>query len=307
VASDEREFIRWLSVQKRQQHDAVRTGIGDDMAVLCIGGQTILVSTDMLLDGVHFETAKHAPETIGYKAIACCLSDCAAMAVRPVAVCLSLAASPDYDEPMIKSLMQAAVDACEAFECELVGGDTTRWDQPLAIDVAVTAECYPDIAPVLRGNARLDDRLFVTGPLGGSRGGKHMTFVPRIAEAHLIAQTLGKRLHAMIDVSDGLAIDADRVAEASGVGVILDEAALEFVASSAARELAGANGRSVIERVLGDGEDFELLLAADVEDAEIDELHLTPVGVVAAGSGMSIRTPAGDVKPLTPTGYQHLR
>lgn len=305
MASDEREFIRWLSAQKRQHHDSVHTGIGDDMAVLRIGGQTVLVSTDMLLDGVHFETAKHAPETIGYKAIACCLSDCAAMAVRPVAVCLSLAASRGYSEPMIKTMMQAAVDACEAFECELVGGDTASWDHPLAIDVAVTAACYPDIAPVLRSNARVDDRLFVTGPLGGSSDGKHLTFVPRIAEAHLIAQTLGKRLHAMIDISDGLAIDADRIAEASGVGIVLDESALDRVASSAARELAGANGRSVIERVLGDGEDFELLLAADVEDAEMEELHLTPVGHVTQGSGLSIRTTAGDIKPLTPTGYQH--
>lgn len=305
--ASEREFIRWLSIQKRQHHDAVRTGIGDDMAVIQIGGQTMLFSTDMLLDGVHFETGKHAPEIIGYKAIASCLSDCAAMAVRPVAVCLSLAASSEYTETMIKTLMQAAVDACEAFESELVGGDTTRWDHPLAIDVAVIADCYPDVAPVLRGNARAEDRLFVTGPLGGSGGGKHMTFVPRIAEAHLIAQTLGKRLHAMIDITDGLAIDADRVAEASGVEVVLDEAALEQVASAAARELAGANGRSVIERVLGDGEDFELLLAADIEDSEADELHLTPVGFVATGSGLSIRSPEGDIKPLAPTGYQHFR
>lgn len=277
------------------------------MAVLNLGGQTLLVGTDMLLDGVHFDSGAHGPGVIGYKAVACCLSDCAAMAARPLACCLSVALPRGYSDEDLKALTQAAVDACEAFECELVGGDTTVWDHPLAVEVALTAAAYPDVRPILRSGAREGDGLYVTGSLGGSRSGKHLTFVPRIGEAHLIATTIGSRLHAMIDISDGLAIDADRIAEASGVMVVLDASQLDRVASAAARGLSRTNGRALIDRVLGDGEDFELLVAADIDASAADQLHLLPVGCVGAGSGVHLQTGGDPPRPLDPVGYQHLR
>jgi len=202
-----------------------------------------------------------------------------------------------------KRLWQGVAEIADDFELALVGGDTTRWDHPLVIDVAIVATCYPGIKPVQRDGAKLGDTVYVTGLLGGSGLGKHMAFVPRVAEAKALAIRLSGQLHAMMDISDGLSLDLWRMCQASNAGVCLEEAALERVASADARRAADRDGRTVLEHVLSDGEDFELLIASGAVLNETD-VPLYAVGTITE-SGFNLRHKDGHVVPLKPQGFTH--
>ncbi len=280
-------------------------GIGDDMAIIDLSFGRLLVSSDMLLDGVHFDTKRHGLSLIGRKAIACGLSDCAAMAVEPRAATVSVALPSGMSLVSAQTLLAGMRAIADEFNLALVGGDTTSWENSLAIDVAILATPYPGIEPVRRSGATTGDILFVTGQLGGSLLGRHLTFTPQVALARNIAEALGDRLHAMMDLSDGLALDLWRMCQASGTGATLEESRLEAVISPDARRAASADRRSPLDHALSDGEDFELLLAVDPEAS----LHgllppLQAVGTVIA-SGLCIVRPDGRTCPLEPKGYAH--
>ncbi|UCG15931.1 MAG: thiamine-monophosphate kinase [Phycisphaerales bacterium] len=303
----ELDFVRWLQRSQQKLRAWTKLAVGDDMAVLDIDGAAVLVTTDMLLDGVHFSTATHSLEAIGGKAVACSLSDCAAMAVRPLAAAVSVALNDRMGAADARRLVGAMRRAADAFDCDLVGGDTTRWSRPLAIDVCMIASPYPGIEPVRRGGARPGDALVVTGPLGGSLRGRHLTFTPRVREARRIAETLGPSLHALMDISDGLSLDVLRMCEASGTGALLEEEALDCVISEAAREAAAADGRSPLVHALHDGEDFELLAAVAPDaatPARLAELGLCRVGQVR-DSDLRLVDRGGRVRALEPRGYDH--
>jgi len=306
MALDELNFVTWLRARTNTAAPGV---IGDDMAVVEVAGAIALFSSDMLLDGRHFDTREHPYDAIGRKSVNSCLSDCAAMAVRPVAVTVSLALSTAMSEEQAKSLMDGALEAAGALDVTLAGGDTTRWNAPLAIDVAVVAEPYPEIEPVMRSGARPRDGLYVTGPLGGSRRSRHLSFTPRIREALALARLLAADLHAMIDVTDGLSLDLWRMCDASGAGAALDTALLEDVTSEAARTMSASDGITPLDHVLSDGEDFELLLAvADSGDpaarAEAAGLPLFRVGTVTE-QGLTLIDRHGHAAPLQPRGFVH--
>ena len=297
------------------------------MAMLDTPSGKWLMSSDMLLDGVHFDTKSQPLATIGRKAVACCLSDCAAMAVRPVAITVSIALPKNVSLDQAKELMGGMWAMAGEFETQIVGGDTTRWNHPLAIDVAIFAQPYDGIEPVTRSGAKAGDTLHVTGTLGGSRlAGKsnsefrihnsefsmprHLTFTPRVREARILAERLGSRLHAMIDISDGLSLDLWRVCRASGVGATLSQRELEPVISDDAKKAAEADGRSALEHALSDGEDFELLLAVEAgKTSLLGELIEVPfpvhrIGVVTDGD-LLLKDADGRCKSLDPKGYAH--
>ena len=326
MAGIEREFVEWLR-HRRRTHTAVTLGIGDDMAILARTGGPVLVSSDMLLDGIHFDTDRHDLSLIGRKAIACSLSDCAAMAVRPIAVTVSIALSSSCALPEARRIYDGIFSIAQEYDVVVAGGDTTRWDHPLAIDVAITATPYEGVEPVRRSGARIGDTLYVTGPLGGSSLGRHLTFAPRVTEARKLAETLGDSLHAMMDISDGLSLDLWRICEASGVAAVLDERQLEAIISEDARRLSGKDATPALDHALSDGEDFELLLAID-GGAGPAPLPLWAVGQVhdldtmeppegdhpggecgtspkSASPRLAIRRMDGRVEPLEPTGYLH--
>ena len=315
MAADELEFVEWLRRQQ-EAHASVGLGIGDDMAVLLpslapgkpavisdAADRLLLLSCDMLLDGVHFDSGEHGLSEIGRKAVACSLSDCAAMAVRPVAATVSVALPAECTLADAQELFRGIFAIAADFNLAIVGGDTTRWKNPLAIDVAITASPFAGIDPVTRAGAKVGDALFVTGPLGGSRLGKHMTFKPRVDEAKLIAEAIGGRLHAMMDISDGLSLDLWRMCHASGVGASLNEQDLQRVISDDAKQLAGADGQSALEHALSDGEDFELLLAVSGEP-EVADVSLHPVGAVTE-AGLTLKRIDGRIEPLEPKGFVH--
>ncbi len=295
-------MVEWLRAHAKRRPD-LALGLGDDMAALSIDGSMILASSDMLLDGIHFQTERHSLGEIGRKAIACSLSDCAAMAVRPKCATVSVAIPLLWNLEQAKDLYRGMFDIADQYELLIAGGDTTRWQHPLAIDVAVTAMPFENIDPVTRSGAKLGDTLYVTGPLGGSLLGRHLTFEPRIREARMTAETLGTRLHAMMDISDGLSTDLWRMCQASYVGAVLDERLLEDVVSEDAVRAAGSDGRSSIEHCLNDGEDFELLVAVEGVN-EATELSLYPVGRVTDAE-VCIRRLDGTMEAIESGGYVH--
>ncbi len=313
MCGSELKFVEWLRRQGRAHGTGgpapggtggrVTLGIGDDMAIVDTPSGRWLMSSDMLLDGVHFDTSRHALPQIGRKAIACALSDCAAMAIRPVAATVSLALPAGRELTDAQELYHGMSAMADEFDVAIVGGDTTCWDHPLAIDVGVSGRPYDGIEPVLRCGAKPGDALFVTGRLGGSLLGRHLHFTPRVDEARALAEQLGERLHAMIDISDGLALDLWRICQASKVGALVDEDQLEAVISDDARRAAAADGKTPLDHALGDGEDFELLLSVG-GDVVSPPVTLYRIGEVTT-SGLALRRIDGRVHPLDPKGYVH--
>lgn len=314
MSATEDQLIDWLRGRCGQFPD-VPIGLGDDMALVRLaGGGEVLLSADMVMDGVHFDASSHSPEQIGRKALAVNLSDCAAMAVRPRWALVSVALPRSWSMEQARRLYGGIEDLARRYDVRLLGGDTNSWDRPLAIDVTVAAEPWPGIRPVTRCGARPGDAILVTGSLGGSRTGHHLSFEPRVREARWFAEHLGDRLHAMMDLSDGLSTDAARMAASSSVGIELDALLTEAAASSDATAASKADGRSLLDHVLNDGEDFELLLAVDAEawaklgraaDADRLNVPVRGVGTVIAERGVWMKHADGRREPVPSAGWRH--
>ena len=295
-------FIDWLR-RRTPAADRVLIGPGDDTAALAAPPGPLLVTTDMLLEGSCFRLDEAGPRRVGRKAMSVNLSDVAAMAGRPLAAVVSVGLPRQGGRALAEELYLGLREVGDAFDTPVVGGDTNSWDGPLVISVTLLGEAVPP-GPVRRGGARVGDRLLVTGAFGGSILGKHLDFTPRVREA--LALLAAAPLHALIDVSDGLAADLRHICEESGCGAVLRAEAVPI--DPAAHRLA--DGRSPLEHALGDGEDFELVLAVAPEDAArllatqpLTGVPLTDVGeVVEAGLWLD---EGGRRRPLPPTGYVH--
>ncbi len=298
----EAEIIQWIRQRYAGDPARVPVGPGDDVAVVRPGSERVLVTTDQVLDGVHFVLADVGAEAAGRKAMARNLSDVAAMAGQPVAAVATVAAPEGFQMPDAEALHRGMTGLGDAFGCPLVGGDVAAWPGRLAVSVTVLA--IPGARePVLRSGARPGDALLVTGALGGAwRTDRHLTFTPRIAEARALAGRCS--IHAMIDLSDGLSVDLGHVCEASGVGaeVAADAVPIHDDARLADDALAAA---------LNDGEDYELLLAVAPHEAERllvdppDGVALWRVGRVVADGGCTLVDAAGTRRPLRPAGWEH--
>ena len=277
------------------------------MSIVDTATGTLLTTSDLLAEGVHFDVRRQPLTDVGHKCIACSLSDCAAMAVRPLAATVSAALPRGMADADLAQLFDGMNWTARRFNCPIAGGDPIVWDRSLVVDVSISAEPYPGLAPIRRSGARVGDCLCVTGSLGGSLLGKHLTFTPRVAEAHAISQALGTDLHAMIDLSDGLSLDLYRLCRASGVGAKLEETRLRNVISDDAVRASRLDGRTPVDHLLNDGEDFELLLAVGTTRKDVPELGdvgLHPIGSVTEGD-LLIETADGRSEPLRPQGYQH--
>src|SRR5438105_7377896 len=253
-------YIEWLR-RLTPADPRVLVGPGDDTAaVRWTPGAPCLVTTDMLLEGSHFRLAEAGPHRVGRKAMAVNLSDIAAMAGQPVAAVVSLGLPRQGANQIAEGLYAGLREMADAFDTAVVGGDTNTWDGGLVVSVTLLGEATPR-GPVRRNGAKPGDWLLVTGPLGGSILGKHLDFTPRVREAlqlHAAAD-----LHAMIDISDGLAADVHHLCEESRCGAVLRAETIPITP-----EARGMNDeRSPLDHALSDGEDFELLFAVAPEDA----------------------------------------
>jgi len=287
----------------------VPLGIGDDAAVLSApAGGRWLVAADMLLEGRHF-TADTPPRLIGRKAIAVNVSDIAAMAGKPVAAFVTVAHNRGRGPEFAEEIHRGLADLAREYDIVIAGGDTNVWDGPVVVSVTLLGETIAGRA-VTRGGAKVGDRVFVTGPLGGSlASGRHLSFPPRVAEA--VALHAAVDLHAMIDVSDGLLSDLGHVCEESGVGIVLVADGVPI--NDAAR--AATDGRSALEHALTDGEDFELAFCIDEADAARirdargsvlpAEMELFEVGEVTAGRGVTVVGADGRALEFSNGGWAH--
>ncbi|MEX0702670.1 MAG: thiamine-phosphate kinase [Planctomycetales bacterium] len=304
MSGSEFQLIEWLRARVGRD-PRVPVGIGDDAAVIApSAGAAGLVAVDMLMEGVHFTLPPATPRDVGRKALAVNLSDIAAMAGVPtlavVAVALPRARGYEFAQELHRGLHELARE----FDVALAGGDTNVWDGGLVVAVTVFGEATAR-GPVLRGGARPGDWILVTGALGGSLAGKHLSFVPRVREALRLHEAAG--LNAMIDLSDGLATDLHRVLDESKVGAVLRAEAIPV--SDAAR--AAADGRTPLEHALEDGEDFELLFTLAEEDARRllasppIELPLAHIGEITTGSGCELIDTDGKRRALPRAGWEH--
>lgn len=304
-------YINWIRSRLAPGDEGVTIGPGDDMAELRVpvvgqGDARVLIGTDTILDGVHFDTSRDALADIGWKALAVNLSDVAAMAGSPLAAVGAVALPRAMPSDAARDLFEGLRRCAEAFDCRWVGGDVTAWDKPLAITVTVLAHAEN---PVRRNGAQCGQLVCVTGDLGGSLAGRHLRFRPRVAEARQLAGAV--TLGAMIDLSDGLSSDVGHICRESDVGVEIDLAAVPV--STAARALAGGDERAALVRALDDGEDFELLFT--VAPADVDAVRSLDLGVpvavvgriVPAADGRTLIDADGGRRVMTPGGYEHWR
>jgi thiamine-monophosphate kinase len=297
-------FIDWL---RRQTPAAARVlvGPGDDTAALAWpdNAAACLITTDMLLDGSCFILREAGPRRVGRKAMAVNLSDIAAMAGRPVAAVVSVGLPRKGGRAVAEELYLGLREVADDFGVAIIGGDTNSWDGPLTISVTLIGEATPP-GPVRRNGARPGDWLMATGTFGGSIRGKHLDFTPRVREALTLQSSV--HLHAMIDVSDGLAADLAHICVESGCGVLVRAEAIPIDPVV----LAMQDGKSELEHALGDGEDFELLFAVAPDDGKrLAELKLeSGVNITHIGefldNGLWLEE-NGARRQLDPTGYVH--
>lgn len=297
-----------------QPTSAVPVGPGDDAAVLaCVDGR-VVVTTDMLVEGRHFRRDWSEPADIGHKAAAENLADIAAMGAVPTAIVVALALPADTEITWVDGFLAGLLEECVRAGAALVGGDLVRGDN---VTVGVTA--FGDLsgrAPILRSGARAGDVIAVCGSLGSAAGGLAVLSrgfrSPRaLVDAHrrprpdyragVRASDAGA--HALMDISDGLLIDADRMAKASGVAFDIDSAALPC--DEAVITTASAYNLDPLTWVLGGGDDHALLATFEA-GATLPE-GFTAVGTVmdVVGSGARVSVDGKQVEQIA--GFEHFR
>ena len=315
----ENDFIRRLA-RRFPLRPPVEVGIGDDGAVLRCGrgrgldqtqfeADRIVVVTDMLLDGVHFELDKISPRLAGRKAVAVNLSDLAAMACFPTAAFVSIAvpkAMKTPSEEFLDELYAGIESLTDQFNFTLAGGDTNSWNGPFAINVCLTGTPMGERL-VLRSGAKPGDRLFVTGPLGGSlQFGRHLTFEPRLKLAEWLTEHAN--VNAMMDLSDGLSMDLSRMMEASRTGAVIHSESIPIHSEVP----SNTSPEKRLSSALSDGEDFELLFSiadpdatALIEKATQSNIVFHDVGRVTADSRLQLLSSDGTSRPMKLAGWQH--
>ncbi len=311
---NEFELIARLT-QNLPANESVVAGAGDDCAVLDLGAadKLILFKTDAVVEGIHF-TKETPPEKIGRKALARCLSDVAAMAGTPTAALVTAALPENFDPAFVEKISTGINALAEKSGVAIVGGETTTNPERILISVALIGT-VPRGKQILRSGAKIGDAIFVTGELGGSIAGKHLDFEPRLEEARWLAEHFP--VHAMIDLSDGLAGDLRHILKASGVGAEILKPALPVSRSAklASKQLAGtlAPPKPAALAALTDGEDFELLFTVASKSAvklldawkpNFPKLKLSCIGKIVTGDGMVIRDKHG-AHPFNAQGYAH--
>jgi thiamine-monophosphate kinase len=309
-AMNEFDLIRRLT-RSLPTNQSVVVGPGDDCAVLDLGlaDRLLLFKTDAVVEGVHF-TVETAPEKIGHKALGRCLSDIAAMAGTPTAALVTIGLPAGFDPDKVEAIYHGMNNLARQHQVAIVGGETTTNPAGIFVSIALVGT-VPRGKAALRSGAEAGDAIFVTGELGGSLESKHLEFEPRLNEARWLAQHFA--LHAMIDVSDGLAGDLRHVLTASRVAAELLSSAIPLSPTVRRAAKAKSAAKPPLLAALTDGEDFELLFTVASKDAvplldawktQFPKLALTCVGKIKEGEGITLRDKAG-ARPLTAHGYVH--
>jgi thiamine-monophosphate kinase len=306
---NEVELISRL-VPNLPRNKSVVVAAGDDCAVLDLGaGEYILFKTDAIVEGTHF-TADTPPEKVGRKALARCLSDIAAMAGKPNSALVTIALPRNFDPTRIDAIYAGLNALASEHGVAIVGGETTTNPERVLISIALLGTVEKNKC-VLRSGAKARDAIFVTGKLGGSIHSRHLDFEPRLTEARWLREHFD--IHAMIDLSDGLASDLRHILKASHVGAELLASAIPISSEAKRAARTESSAKPPLLAALTDGEDFELLFTVSSRDAvplldgwkkQFPKLPLACIGKITAEAGLRLHDKSG-VKPLTVHGYTH--
>ncbi len=298
----------WLA-RLRQRADSQL--LGDDAAVLDVVSCRRLVSVDMLTEGVDFLLTETKPELIGRKALAVNLSDMAAMAGVPTDVLIAFALPRTGGVELAHRLYGGMEPLLEKYHVRIAGGDTNAWDGGLVLSITVLGD-VTSRGPLRRSGGKPGDRLFVTGPLGGSILKRQFTFEPRVFESLYLHENFDIR--AGMDISDGLSLDLYRLVMESKLGATLFQTAIPIAEDAKTR--SKQTGKPAVDHALSDGEDFELLLAVEPKDAKIllatqplqEQFGVTlfEIGALDAEPGLRLQLPNGKIEPLVPHGFWHI-
>jgi thiamine-monophosphate kinase len=324
-------FINRVSRGCLIRPESVIKGIGDDAAAFRTDGQLVsLITTDLLVERVHFLRDVISGSDLGYKSLAVNLSDIAAMGGTAREAFVSIAVPEDCDLTYLDQIFQGMKDLATQYGVNILGGDTTSSKTDLIINVTVYGVVAQDEL-LTRDTARAGDVIFSTGCLGDSRAGLHLILEgvsadnrvlaalravhlhpePHLREGRLLAAAGGVR--AAIDVSDGLTSDLRHIIEQSRVGAQLDAEKLPI--SENLRHYCRRFGRSPVEYALTGGEDYTLLLTVAPERADAVARAfesafgrpLFAIGAITASTGMVLVHAGGDILPISPTGWDHFK
>lgn len=293
-------------------------GIGDDCAVLPAGEGELLISTDLLMEGVHFLRSESSPEDVGWKAAAVNLSDIAAMGGKPVATFLSIALPKDAQGEWAERFIEGYRQISSQYDVPLLGGDTTSSLRDIAVNVGILGRCQSG-KRLMRSGAKVGETIYVTGPLGDSAAGlqailkgirrsedvktlieRHKRPLPRVDAGVILIQS-GK-VGAMMDISDGIASDMRHIMKASKVGAVIALDSLPL--SSELISVCAEQGWDRYVLSTSGGEDFELLFTGpDGLENELD-IKVYPVGKIVDGNELTW-TVEGCAVDYDYMGYKH--
>jgi len=315
--------------------ESLISGIGDDAAVFRSGaGKETVITADLLVEDIDFRRTTTPPFLLGHKALAVSLSDIAAMGARPLWSLVSIGVPEDvWQTEFVDQFYGGLLELANHYGVQLIGGDTSRTNENIVIDSVVAGECAPGTA-VMRSGASSGDQIFVTGSLGAAAAG--LRLIER--GAHLAEQNLGdedsqkldhvlirqlrpeprvgwgivlgeERLAtAMIDLSDGLSSDLNRLCDASGVGALIDSSLLPI--DNRVVELCGRRALDPLQLALHGGEDFELLFTVKPTDVprlprRVDGVEIKRIGEIAkVADGVKI-SEGPRIWDLKPGGWKH--
>ena len=309
---NELELIELIKKQLAA-HPSLIAGAGDDCAVIEIGlpDRFLLFKTDAVVEGIHFNAETDA-EQVGHKALGRCLSDIAAMGGTPVAALVTLALPVNFEPQWVEHFYAGLNRLAERYEVAIAGGEVSTNPERKLISVSLVGTVAKSRS-VLRSGARVGDAIFVTGELGGSLRGKHVDFEPRVAEGQWLAQQFD--IHAMIDLSDGLASDLRHILRSSNVGAELLSEAIPISRAAKLQAKEESAAKPPLLAALSDGEDFELLFTVASRDAvplldawkrQFPKLRLSCIGKITAGSALKLRDKEGS-RELTLRGFVHFQ
>jgi thiamine-monophosphate kinase len=335
-------LIRTLERRFARRTSGLVQGIGDDAAVIETSTRTWWhLTTDLLVEGVHFDMQSATPESVGYRAAMANLSDIAAMGAVPRYLLISIAVPKTLKESQVHELYRGLMTACRLYNVALIGGDTSASKAGLFLSITLIGTTNSRRA-LFRHGATVGDRIYVSGTVGDSLAGlkllmsrapsrsggtrtrtaelspahrqfllrRHFHPTARVAEGRWLNE--GRLASAAIDLSDGLSGDLRHLCEASRVGA---EVALDKIPiSPACRAYAEAYGISPIQLALAGGEDYELLFTASPKNGDLIKRHarargyrMTCIGTIRLRRFGVQMTSGGRTQPLPITSYEHFR
>lgn len=329
----ESDFIDALQQRVAVKSQSLIAGIGDDAAVFrSTAGKETVITADLLVEDIDFRRTTTPPYLLGHKVLAVSLSDIAAMGARPLWSMISIGVPEDvWQTDFVERLYDGVLDLANRYGVQLIGGDTSRTTENIVIDSIVAGEATAGMS-VLRTGANAGDQIFVTGSLGAAAAG--LRLIER--GAHLAEQNLGdedsqkldhillrqlrpeprvgwgivlgeERLAtSMIDLSDGLSSDLNRLCTASGVGALIDSSLLPI--DERVTELCGRRALDPLQLALHGGEDFELLFTVKPADAarlprRVDGVEIKRIGEITT-EGVKI-SEGPRIWELKPGGWKH--